>query len=283
MYRNLFGVLIAVFFMTAITACGSSGSDITSPGFNSGSQAITESSQRTLWGFWDVEYDVDSGSFNTRPLRTAEFTANVNSLLEGKPGNLIISDIDASNFFAEGRLDATITLAHPLVGIDMYHGFDVWGVFMHNGETELGYDGLVYADGTGADDGLLLNPDGWTRWFNYEEFSGNSVPLMEYTPGLLSSIDSPTATLNSYKVFADGLDEDDDYHDWLMTSGNMDDRGIYRAGELNSRRYEMQFPFDGPVPKATFQYCVIATWEPGDPELTGLPCFLRYFRKHTLQ
>jgi len=228
-------------------------------------------SGRVLWGLWQCSMAPGSSSMQVVPLRTAEFTANVNKLLEGKPGNLLIQDIDTTDFFAEGRIDCTITLRHPLPGLDMYNGFDVWGVFMHNGSATLEYDNLVYSDGTGPDEGMLLNPDGYTRWFNWVEFDGNGLPLLEYWPGKLSNLPQPTATLNPYRIFADGLDVEDDYYSWITAPGNGENRGMFSAGMANSRRYELKFPFVGGNPKVDFQYAVIATWEPGDPTLTGDP------------
>ena len=106
------------------------------------------------------------------------------------------------------------------------------------------YDSLTYSGGPGAgvDEAVLLNPDGYTRWFNHPEFFGTSLPILEYTQGKLSNLPEPTATLNPYKVFGDGLDTEDIYYDWASTPGNLDDRGIYRAGQVNSRRYELDFP-----------------------------------------
>jgi len=256
-------------------------------GCNGGSQPVTpdsnpaltlnsiQSSGPDLWGFWQCSIDPATGQATVVELRTAQFTANVNNLLESKPGNLIIDDIVLDDFFAEGRIDCTVTLQHPFPGVDMYHGFDVWGVFMHNANGSLIYDGLEY--GASADEGVnvavLLNPDGYTRWFNYEEFDGGMLPLFEYSPGKLSSLMNPSATLNAYRVFADGLDTFDDYSQWISDPSNAADRSMFTAGAANSRHYELDFPFAGSMPVLEFQYAVIATWEEGDPTLTGEPTY----------
>jgi hypothetical protein len=96
------------------------------------------------------------------------------------------------------------------------------------------------------------------------------MPLFEYWSGELSNLPAPIATLNPYKVFADNLGTEDDYYQWI-TSGNAADRGIFRAGSVNSRRYQLRFPIIGGEPTLEFQYAVVATWEPGDPALTGDP------------
>ncbi len=271
----IFGIVAAVFGIFLL-GCGGNGSDPIGgiPDTmiaTSDSGSASGSANRTLWGLWQCSMEPGSGQIDIVPLRTATFTANVNSLLESKPGNLLIDDMDVSEFFTEGRLDCTITLKHPFTGLDMYHGFDVWGVFMHNENGSLDYDGLTYgADpDTGDNVAVLLNPDGWTRWFNYTEFSGSSVPILEFTPGELANIPNPTATLNPYKIFADDLGLNDSYYDWITTSGNDDNRGWFTAGTLNSRRYELEFPIIASNPVAEFQYAAIATWEEGDPALTG--------------
>jgi hypothetical protein len=173
----------------------------------------------------------------------------------------------------QGILNCTVTLKHPLPGLDMYHGFDVRGVFMHNGSLSLDYASLTYGDPDSDTDAVLLNADGYTRWFNFPEFDGNGAPILEYFPGKLSDLQNPSAMLNGFKIFADNLDAEDSYYEWITTPGNADDRGLFGAGQVNSRRYEMKFPMPGGSPLLHFQYAVVATWEPGDPTLTGSPVY----------
>jgi hypothetical protein len=108
---------------------------------------IEDSGGRHLWGLWECSMQPGSSAIDIVPLRTAMFTANVNKLLEGAPGNLQISELDPTNFESEGLLPCTVTLRHPFAGLGQFHGFDVWGVFMHNGNTNLSYDGLTYSGG----------------------------------------------------------------------------------------------------------------------------------------
>jgi hypothetical protein len=226
-----------------------------------------------LWGIWKIAVNTADGTCEVIPLRGPTLTANVNNLLEAKPNNLLIQNLDLSDWFTEGRVNCTVTLHHPFPGLNQYHGFDVWGVFMHNGASQLNYESLTYPRGPAAmeDEGVLLNADGYTRWFNQVEFGGGGVPLLSYYPGKLADLAMPTSMLNGLKIFADGLGEEDDYYAWITTPGNADNRGIFRAGQANSRRYEMQFPMVGGTPVLTFQYAVVASWEPADPTLTGDP------------
>jgi len=272
--KRLFPVTMMIALAIIIIGCSGSSNDPLGAIPDNNTQEIsapTSHSSRTLWGFWECSLDPGSDAFEIVQLRTAEFTANVNNLLDSKPGNLIIEDIEDSMLFTDGSLSCTVKLRHPFPGLDMYNGFDVLGVFMHNGSAMLDYDDLTYADGESDDEAVLLNSDGYTRWFNYPEFNGGSIPLMEFWPGKLGSLPDPTATLNPFKIYADGLDVEDDYHAWISEPSNSADRGIFRAGEVNGRRYEMRFPLVGPLPVVKFQYAVVATWEEGDPELTGNP------------
>ncbi|HDS30483.1 MAG TPA: hypothetical protein ENN67_05500, partial [Firmicutes bacterium] len=226
-----------------------------------------------LWGLWECSMEPGETEITIVPMRTANFTANVNNLLEGSPGNLMITDLDLTNYLTEGYLPCTVSLKHPLPGLDQFHGFDVRGVFLHNGQSMLNYDGLTYSGGpaAGANEAMLLNPDGYTRWFNYIEFNGVGLPVLKFHPGKLSTLPNPTAMLNPYKIFADNLGLYDDFRSFITGGTNANNRCIYRAGQLNSRRYELKFPMVGGVPELKFQYAVIASWEPGDPTLTGQP------------
>jgi len=234
---------------------------------------VQSGSDHMLWGLYDCYVDTSNGQVSWETSRTAAFTANLNNILAGFSGSFSIGDLDLTDYMTEGRLDCTVTLKHPFPGLDKYHGFDVWGIFLHEGASTLEYQGLSYSGGPDSmgDEAVLLNADGYTRWFNWVEFDGTGIPLFEYTPGLPSNIPSPTAMLNPYRIFADGLEYEDDYYDWISLSGNTEDRNIFRSYGVNSRRYELQFPLDAGMPVLNFQFAIIATWEPGDPELTGDP------------
>ncbi len=275
MLKRLHEVASMLIALGLILGCSGGGPVAPSTTFDTAGSMNTAGStgNHQTWGLWDVTIDTATGSCDIIPLRTATFTANVNNILEAQPGNLLIEDLDGTGFQTEGRLDCTLKLTHPFPGLDRFNGFDVWGVFLHNGASVLMYDGLIYSGGpdAGDDEAVLLNPDGYTRWFNQPEFDGDGMPLFKYWPGNLSNLPAPTATLNPYRIFADGLDVEDNYYEWISNPGNADDRGVFRAGSVNSRRYELQFPIIGSSPVAHFQYAIIATWELGDPALTGDP------------
>ena len=152
-----------------------------------------------LWGLWDVSIDPSGEYVEIVPLRGPQFTANVTVFMQppkGSTNNLGIEIIDASRFFTQGLIDIDLTITHPFPGLDMFTGFDVMGVFISNGDTIGNYDGNVkYA--TGSATPVLLNADGYTRWYNPVEFtSGN---LFGYLDGALGTPDAGfDATLNPH-------------------------------------------------------------------------------------
>ncbi|HDS30539.1 MAG TPA: hypothetical protein ENN67_05780 [Firmicutes bacterium] len=163
MIGRLFIALTTLALIVGAIGCGGGGNAL-SPDLSDSKANTAEFSQdigtRNLWGMWDVTIDTRVDTAEIVPMRGANFTANVNNMLEGQPGNLIIGDMDLANFQTEGRLDCTVSLKHPFPGLDQFHGFDVWGVFLHNGSASVGYDNLTYSDGSGSNDAMLLNPDG---------------------------------------------------------------------------------------------------------------------------
>ncbi len=271
--RTFITAIVAVLLLIAVSCAGGSKNAIEPDLTTNGQSVDNGQSNSQIWGLWHCYMEPGSRQIETVPMRTAAFTANINNLLYKNPGSFSVSDLDVSNFQTEGRLDCTVKIAHPFPGHDRFNGFDVRGAFLHNGESMLGYDGLTYGGGpyAGENEAVLLNADGYTRWFNQPEFDGDGIPLFEYWPGTPSSLPAPTAMLNGYKIFANGLDLEDDYYEWITTSGNADNRGWFTAGALNSRRYEFQFPMIDDSPKLDFQFAVIATWDEGDPSLTGDP------------
>ncbi len=109
-------------------------------------------------------------------------------------------------------------------------------------------------------DPYMLNADGMTRWWNSTEFT-DPMPLLSYKPGKQGSQLDPSATLNPYKYFADGLESEQDVSE-LDTSN----RGVFTpTTQPNSRLYLIQFPTDSGFPDFLFNYAVDASWEDPDP------------------
>lgn len=270
-FSNYMILVTIVLLGLLIAGCGS-GADPVAPVVEREQTDISAPSNRYTLGCWTAVVSPDGSSIEAMPLRTADFILNINKFLELAPGSFWFEDIEAADFLSTGRLDVTISIVHPLPGLSEYGIFDTWFVFMHNGSASLHHDGLTYADETGLDSAVLLNPDGFTRWFNFSEFDGGGFPILGYYPGQFANLHDPGATLNPYLIYCDGLGAEDDYYEWITTPGNADDRGIFSSTfEVHSRRLELQFPMVDDKPVLEFQYAVIANWEPGDPSLTGEP------------
>ena len=286
-HMNRWTVLLAIIAVVALVALGCSGGG-ESPVMPDTGPAITDQSQNTgqtqthLWGYYDLYFDFENQTVEAVPNHNAMFTANVVQFVNGNPANLGFGIHGTPVGVDYIDVDIDVSITHPFPGIHQYDGYDVRGVFMGEGSESLSYgSNLDYAslvtdqhmkdyNPEGLDDEYVDpydapvgNPDGYTRWFNADEFIG-SGPL-GYTQGKLATpgyVDKLTATLNPYKYFCDGLDVEDDAWEWLTTGTNSDGHGLFSAGATNTRNYYLRFPV--PTPGVSYGYAILATWgEPG--------------------
>jgi hypothetical protein len=264
MQRQLSSLVLCSVALLLMLGCQSGGNSPVNPALTQGQTiqgpagpAVNETPYKALLGLWDVTYDTQTNSLTVTPVRSAAFKANVTGFMNGGP-NLLLENIDTSTFMTDGKLNVKVGLKHPFSGLYEFSGFDVWGMFLHDGSATLDYGGLKYAaPGT---DGILLNADGYTRWWNSAEFLTPGV--LGYTPGAAGTTGfKPAALLNPYKVFADGLLEGDDYATFLKGEDAVINRGVFKAGETNWRNYNLVFPLVGGIPVLKFQYAVSASWE----------------------
>jgi len=223
-----------------------------------------------MWGYWRVSINPDTLEAEPVPLRGVEFSANVNTFLEPNhhpAGNLAIGIDAGASDLPNNLLAVDVTLKHPLP-YDMYSGFDVRGIFIHNGSVAAKSDpGIIFGVEGNDEDAVLTNADGWTRWWNPNEFTTPGV--LGYTQGALASFNSvPSATLNGYKVFMDDLGADQDFREFITEETNYIMRSWFGAGSINTRRYMLQFPVGQPL---EYDYCVYASWVETDPENAGNP------------
>lgn len=209
-----------------------------------------------------MSIDPSGSNVDIVPLRGAEFTCNVTIFMQppkGSTSSMGIQIIDMSHFADEGLIDVDVRLTHPFPGLDQFTGFDVMGVFVSYGDKAGNYDSdILYA--TGDNGALLLNADGFTRWYNPVEFtSGN---LLGFVEGALGNKNAGfDATLNPFKYYCDGLGATDDVSVFFQTPANAEKRGMFTP-TTNIRRYELKFPMIGGVPSTKFQYAIVASWEP---------------------
>lgn len=235
--------------------------------------SIPQSTQTHLWGYYTVTIDPLTQTASIELDRNAMFTVNVVNFLNSKPTNMgfKINSIDNKPGYTD--IDIDVSLTHPFPGMNQYRGYDVRGVFMGDGSASMDYNpDLIYAV-KGVDQFMLPDPldnlggpDGYTRWFNYSEFSGPGMPLFTYTKGKLASKGfAGTATLNPYKYFADGLGATDDVFEFLAST---DKRGVFSAGMTNTRNYYLRFPTGKGI---KYGYAVIANWSGVDIHPSNAP------------
>ncbi len=262
--------LIAVLF---VLSCSSHGNSPASPTLDLESsqnplqeESPGEAASGTMcWGLWDVSIDPETWTASTVLLRSAEFAVNVTQYLQpplGTTANIAIIVTDMTLYATQGIIWVDVTLTHPFPSNPEFAGFDVMGVFMHNGSSSSQVDSSARW-ATSTNDAQLLNLDGYTRWMNQKEFT--TTGLLGFTPGALGTSGTWTATVNPYKYFADGLHKTDDLAGFYQSSSAISNRGVFKAGGKNTREYQLQFPLSGGSPVLTFQYAVVARWEQPSP------------------
>ena len=265
--RLFWSVLVSFTAAIILIACSNGGDPPSVPSFvnppDSASPIHVAQSSRVVWGLYEVTINATSETVEAVPLRTAMYRCNLNRLMETHgPKHLKFANLDFSEFSSAGHLSLDVGLEHPFPGLDQYTGFDVWGVFMHDGSGVLSYEALAYP--VRGSDATLANADGYTRWFNMPEFTGSYIA--GYTPGVAGTPGfGPSAELNGYKVLGDGLEKDDDLFEFLALESNFQDRLMFRAGNVNWREYDLWFPMVSGEPVLRFQYAVHASWVPPDP------------------
>ena len=225
--------------------------------------------QTHLWGFYEVSLDIETETATVVPVRGVMFTANVVNFLNSNPAfmDVHIIDITVGSVFTNIGVDIFIT--HPFPGLDHFNGYDVRGIFMGDGSGILSYNPDLHYSLEGINQHMLPDPldgdggpDGYTRWFNFQEFSEGGMPLLSYTQGNLAPPDfDGTATLCPYRYFTDGLESEDDLWAWL--DSNEPDHGVFSAGSTNSRFYFLKFLTGSGI---KYSYAITANWEGPLPE-----------------
>jgi len=255
-------ILIGLVFI--VLGCSGSGQTVTSANLElSGKNpSASQRNSHLLWGLWDVTINSETLEMGVTPLRGAMFTCNVTQFMQppSSPINMISFELAPGSDPALGHFIVDVTLKHPFPGMHFYNGFDVRGVFLADGVIPGEHDPTVIMSGPG--DSLVYNPDGFTRFWNYSEFTSYQT-IFGFTYGKLAPPNKPICTVNPYKYFADGLGVED-----LVSSLDPTDRGIFTAGSANSRRYDIQFKMAG-SPVFDFNYAVDASWD--EPDIDFAP------------
>lgn len=210
-----------------------------------------EMSNRTLLGFWQGIIDPDGETIEFVKMREASL--HLNALIFLEPPPLVNITLDSLEFNGD-IIEVDIGLRHPFVGLNQFTGFDVCGIFISNGSVNTFADTELVMAGDG--DTRLLNPDGYSRWWNPSEFPVNEGTIFSYNDGLLGAPDSLAdfnSTLNGYKYFCDDLDDSND----PMTDVTQAKRGLFSAGQKNVRHYTIKMGTSGLI----FNYAVDACWQ----------------------
>ncbi|MCK4719896.1 hypothetical protein KAU08_04520 [bacterium] len=206
-----------------------------------------------LGGIWDF-YISEDGQISYSPLRHADAAFNIVKLIDNPPFSLVVQLVEFEDLGDHTNLFFNLGITHPVPGVTSLTMFDVCGIILSSADITHPHDStLIYPDTL-----KILNADGYTRWMNCPEFNMLSMPIFGYQPGKIGTPGfEPTATLNPYKYYTDGLGASDNAFDYLAL--NSLDRGVYSTTSTNFRNYEMQFSHSTGL---KFQYAILVHWMP---------------------
>ena len=222
--------------------------------------ALSTCNPTALLGYYDINFDIASESFEIVSNRNADFTLNIVAFLNqmtipmnGITFDQIVIHNDDPSFIG---VDVEFSIHHPFPGYDQYQAYDLRGVVIGNGAEILEYGNLrTSLHGT---DLWMKNPDGYTRWFNPTEFT--SELIFGYTPGGFQNL-AGDANLNPYKYYGKHLDWDGNLWSWLTEGPNFD--GMFESG--TGRKMELEFPMPPDGIGLMFGYAVVVAWEEQGP------------------
>lgn len=249
MDRKIIIILLVSILLVLPCGCSVSGDTSLVTPSDEPADVHRESSIHHTWGLWQFIADPVNHELDVVQLRAGDQHLNALKFLE-PPVNVYLT---AENIQFNGNIiELNLGLRHPFLGITQFTGFDVCGVLITNGSVS-GFDDpdLVMA---GDGDTRLLNPDGYTRWWNPAEFPVNNGSMFCYQDGLLGAPNSAAefnCTLNAYKYFCDDLDADDDY-----ISADPNNRGMFSTGQKNVRHYIIELGAG-----LVFNYAIDANWK----------------------
>ncbi len=107
------------------------------PGTTTQCDMETQSSNRTLWGLWEVAIDRATGEIDIVPLRGAMFNCNVQQFLSPPfvPTHQIKIVLLPGTNLPDGYVECEVSLTHPFQGLEMYKGLRCSRDF-HGGRVE---------------------------------------------------------------------------------------------------------------------------------------------------
>ena len=208
------------------------------------------STSHTNWGLWQFTADVEAETLDVVMLRTGAMHLNALPFINEPP--LVYVTLESLEINGD-IIEAGIGLRHPFLGLTEFAGFDVKGILISDGSINGFTDPDINLPGEG--DTRLLNPDGYSRWWNPTEFPMDGT-IFGYYDGILGTPDSTadySGILNGYKYFCDDLDDIEDSISDIDPEG----RGVFSPGMKNVRHYSIQLGNGGLV----FNYAVDASWQ----------------------
>ena len=241
-------VVILLVAVLALFGCSSGGgADVVLP--DEQSRETSGMSSHQLWGMWQFTADPVAQTLEVVPLRDVGMHLNALPFLEPPP--LVNVSLESLEFNGD-IIEAYIGLRHPFLGLNEFTGFDVCGIFITDGEVTGFSDPDLRMAGDG--DTRLLNPDGYSRWWNPAEFPVNTGTMFGYNDGILGTPDGAAnfnSTINAYKYFADELQPNDP-----VSVLSLEKRGMFSAGAKNIRHYTIELGAG-----LIFNYAVDACWQ----------------------
>jgi len=260
-YRVLTTLLVACGLILVLGGCGQN-DNVTAPLTTPELQnSVQDASQHICWGMYDVAIDANTGEIETVPLRTADFNANVVMFLQppAAPIELVVIMLNGpESELGNGLITMDITLRHPFPGKTIFRGFDVRGIIMAEGSCTGIYDPELHYPA--ATDTTMLNPDGFTRWWNQVEFTTFGT-ILGYTEGHYAKAGfESTSTLNPFKLHTPSLEPAQPVYQM-----DLNERATFPAVDgAFTRKYRIQFDAST-FPIYKFKYAVDASWSLPDP------------------
>ncbi len=261
-HRTGIGVIIFLVILTFIvTGCSQGGkNDLpTEPPVQPDTiDHIRESAgMRALWSIWDIYIDPNDASVDIVPLRGVNFQCNIVKFLQPPiaPLHMLTIQIDPGlSDIPNGYIVLDMTITHPFPGTKLC-GFDVMGIVMDSypGHQFASDPEIIYSR---PPESLVLNPDGYTRWWNQLEFTTYGK-LFGYVHGELAKGDFTCEhTLNPFKYYSDDIGGQD------VFDPDPAARGFFSSLDpgVNTRRFELQFQTPGGNPWWAFKYAISASY-----------------------
>jgi hypothetical protein len=194
-------------------------------------------SNRHLWGFWQIDIAADRQTAQITSARSSEMHLNVVRLLETSPCTTCLK-IGNIKIVEPYVLKADLTITHPLPGLLKFTGFDVRGIFISQGNYTFPVSGKIFAFGT--DVPTLLNPDGYTSLFNPTEYPPKASGLLRYIPGNKAPGGDLSSTINPFIAYKTDAP-----------------RRMFESGGVDTKTVRLHVP-SGPI---HFGYAIDICWQ----------------------